>query len=217
MRKHLAFGILVALATSACATVTAGADKRWPKLVVVTGKATVPATFSIAADLRPAKGLGIRLVAYGRPAWEAVAVGRVMGDDGHYTLSLPEDRLETAPAAFEAQALDPAARVLLASPVSLARGTERIERNLDPATTVVALAARRAGADRHVSAWDVDALAQLSEVQAAAERLAGRVPSQAQGAASAAGDFASFALVPASEPPELAAAIRTILQNLAAP
>ncbi|MBM3266801.1 MAG: hypothetical protein FJZ01_04050 [Candidatus Sericytochromatia bacterium] len=215
-------GWLVAFATSSCANVTAGADKRWPQLVVIWGKASVPAAYATAAlETRPARGLAIRLAGYGREPWDAVAVGRVGIEDGRFSLSVPEDQLQVETLPYEAQALDPTGRVLLASPVGLARGAGRVERDLDPATTIVAVAARRGVASgRRVAAWDVAALAGLPEVKAAAERLYGRPAAQALPTTPSPPDdaFGAFAAVPAAtEPPELQAAVTAILQNLAAP
>lgn len=158
---------------SGCQQVTAGADKIWPALIVVSGVASVPASFTVAGlELRPARSLTVRLVPRGGQPWAAVGVGRVTGTEGRYTISVPENDLEPAARAFEAQALEPGGRIVVASPVALSRSNGRVERNLDPGTTIVALAARRAGPGRPVAAWNVDSLASLPAVKAAAERLA---------------------------------------------
>ncbi len=215
---------LLALASAAsayagCNQVTTGADKIWPALVVVAGTASVPATFTVAAELKPAKALAVRLVPYGAAPWAAVGVGRVIGTEGRYSVSIPENELELQPRAFEAQALEPGGRIVLASPVALGRTSARVERDLTPATTVVALAARRAGPARSVTGWDVDALTRLPDVKAAAEKLgsgplpAGTSPAALSSDASGSTEVKSFALLPAAGiPAEVEKALTAILK-----
>lgn len=206
-----------------CSKVTTGADKVWPALVVVSGTASVPAGFAVAAaELRPARALTVRLVPYGGQPWDTLGVGRVIGTEGRYTISIPEDDLAVSARAFEAQALEPGGRIVLASPLGLSRSNARVERDLDPATTVVALAARRAGPGRSVAAWNVNSLVKLPDVKAAAARLAelpGPVDASAANStaqstgASGSTELRSFALMPARDvPPEIDRAVAAILK-----